>query len=384
MELARLPSARQAAARPMDWRRLRGADWVLVAAVLAALVYGLAMIYSATLRGEPVTRLWDDLVVKQVVFAGVGFLLMGLAALSDYRVLLVLWKWLYALMVATLLLVPLAGILGGGAVRWLNLGFAYVQPSEFAKIGTILCLAAYFQRHDIRKMRTVLGSLALVGVVMALVLIQPDLSTTLLLGFIWLGMAAVAGLRLLHFSALALLGGPALWLMLSSGLVQDYQLTRIETWIRPEADPLGAGYQPMQTLIAVGNGGLMGTGFAQGQQGQGGWLPLMYTDNIFALVAEEMGFLGSAALLALLAFIALRIVRAAGLAPDRAGTLICAGVATYLLAQTLVNVGVVLQLLPVTGLSLPFISYGGSSLVSLMLSIGFVQSVLLQRKRPGA
>lgn len=378
-----MPKRRDLALRPMDWRRLRAADWVLVAAVLAAVVYGLAMIYSATLRGEPVTRLWDDLVVKQLVFAGIGFVLMALAALSDYRVLLVLWKWLYALLIGVLVLVPLVGAIGGGAERWFNLGFAYVQPSEFAKIGMILCLAAFFERHDVRRLGTVLGSLALVGVVMALVLIQPDLSTTLLLGFIWLGMAVVAGLRLLHFSILALLGGPALWFMLSSGLVQGYQLTRIETWIRPEADPLGAGYQPMQTLIAVGNGGLFGTGFAQGLQAQGGWLPLMYTDNIFALVAEEMGFVGSAALLVLLAFIVMRIVRAAGLSPDRAGTLICAGVATYLLAQTLVNVGVVLQLLPVTGLSLPFISYGGSSLVTLLLSIGFVQSVLLRRKRAG-
>jgi cell division protein FtsW (lipid II flippase) len=151
----------------------------------------------------------------------------------------------------------------------------------------------------------------------------------------------------------------------------------------PSAEPLSGGFQHIQTLIAVGNGGLTGTGFAGGPQTQGGWLPLLYTDNIFALVAEELGFVGGTALLALLAVIVWRVLRAAGQAQDKAGMLIAVGVAGYLLVQVVVNVGVVLQLLPVTGVSLPFISYGGSSLVALLAAIGLVQSVLLKRKSLG-
>lgn len=360
-------------------RQVRVFDWSLLAAVLTAIAFGTAMIYSATLQ-SPVPNAWDDLVVKQLVFALIGLAVLALLTVTEYRVLVAFWAWAYAAMLLALVGVLMAGRTAHGSQRWFTTGIVDVQPSELAKVAIIICLAAYFERFGVRQLRHVFGSLALVAVPMALVLLQPNLSTAIILGAIWLGMAIAAGLRPLHFSLLALLGTPLATFVLRSGLLEAYHLQRISIWLNPTADPLRSGFQHIQTLIAVGNGGLTGTGFAGGPQTQGGWLPLLYTDNIFALVAEELGFIRSAALLVLLAFIVWRVLRAVGLAQDTAGALMAIGVATYLLVQAFVNIGVVLQLLPVTGVSLPFISYGGSSLVALLAAVGLVESVLVRRK----
>lgn len=362
------------------WHRLRSADWPLLAAVLVAASLGAAMLWSATLRGGPASSAWDDLVVKQLVFAGLALAVLGLLAITEYHVLLTLAPWIYGAMVVLLLGVFLFGTVLGGSQRWYSLGFVVLQPSELSKVALVVCLAAYFQRYDVRRLRHVLGSLALAAALAALVYLQPNLSTAVLLGFIWLGMVLAAGIRALHVGILALAVPPLITFALFADLIQPYQMDRIRALVDPGFDPLGGGYQNIQTLLAVGNGGLTGTGYASGLQSQGGWLPLLYTDNIFALIAEELGFAGGIAVLLLLGFIVWRILRAADLAQDRAGALLAVGVATYLLAQTFINVGVVLQLLPVTGLSLPFLSYGGSSLLALMAAIGIVQSVLVRRR----
>ncbi len=371
------PQARRVPRLP--WRRLRAFDWPLLVAVILAQLAGLAMIYSATQRLE-VSAAWEDLVVKQLVFAGVGLGAMLLVALTEYRVLLALWVWIYAAAVAAHLALLSYGTVFGGAQRWFSAGFIAIQPSELSKIVLIIALAAFFERHPVERLTNVLMSLGLTGVLMFLVLLEPNLSTALLLGVIWLGLVFAAGIRLLHLSLLSLLAAPLLVLVIKSNVLHDYMLTRVATWLNPNVDPADTGYQSIQTLIAVGNGGLWGRGFASGSQTQGGWLPLMYTDSIYALVSEELGFIGAAAFLALLVFIVWRVLRAASIAQDVGGSLICAGVATYLLTQTFVNVAVVLQLLPVTGLALPLMSYGGSSLIAVMISIGLVQSVLLRRK----
>lgn len=371
------PKARHSPRLP--WRRLRAFDWLLSAAMGLAILAGLAMIYSATLRLEAAST-WEDLVVKQVLFALAGVAVFALVSLTDYRIFVALWVWIYAATVLGLLAILSYGTVFGGAQRWFDLGGIALQPSEFTKIALIVCLAAYFERHDIRRLRHVLTSLGLVALPMFLVLLQPNLSTALLLGVIWAGVAFAAGMRAVHGGLLALLIGPVLLIGLRSGLVQDYMLDRIRYFLNPGADAADKGYQAIQTLIAVGNGGLLGRGYASGMQSQGGWLPLMYTDSIFALVAEELGYLGGLAFLALLAFIVARVLRAAALAQDPAGSLIAAGVAAYLLSQTFINIAVVLQLMPVTGLSLPLISYGGSSLLAICLALGLVQSVLLRRK----
>jgi len=364
----------------LAWHRLHAADWPLLGAVLVAVAAGAAMLYSATLRGGPASSAWDDLVVKQLLFAVAGLGVLALLAVTEYHVLLTMWPWLYGVTVALLLGVFLFGTVFGGSQRWYSLGIVALQPSELSKVALILCLAAYFDRYDVRRLRHVIGSLALAGVLATLVYLQPNLSTAVLIGAIWLGMVVAAGLRLLHLSLLALAVTPVATFTLYAGFVKPYQLDRVRALLDPSFDPLFKGYQNIQTLLAVGNGGLLGTGYASGLQSQGGWLPLLFTDNIYALIAEELGFVGGVALLLLLAFIVLRVLRSASVAQDRAGALIAVGVATYLLTQTFVNVGVVLQLLPVTGLSLPFLSYGGSSLLALMASIGLVQSVLVRRR----
>jgi len=364
----------------LPWRRLRAVDWPLLVAVVLAMVAGMAMIYSATERFEATSR-WDDLVVKQVVFAVVSLIALAFMAITEYRVLLALWVWIYAGIIAALLVVLSVGQTLGGAQRWYSLGgLAVIQPSEFAKIALIVCLAAYFERHDIRRFRHVLVSLGMVAIAMFLVLLQPNLSTALLLGAIWAGMAFAAGVRPLHLSVLALMAAPLALAGMKSGKLQTYMLQRVSTWLDPYQDQSYLGFQSIQSLIAVGNGGLWGRGFAGGMQAQGGWLPLTYTDTIFALIAEELGFVGGVVFLALLGFIVLRVLRSAGAAQDYAGALLCVGVGTYLLAQTFVNVAVVLQIMPVTGLSLPLVSYGGSSLMAVCMAIGLVQSVLLRRK----
>ncbi|MFN2114300.1 MAG: FtsW/RodA/SpoVE family cell cycle protein [Anaerolineae bacterium] len=362
------------------WQRLGAYDWVMILGVAAVVAIGIAMLYSATLRGGQTVRAWDDLVLKQSVFALIGALVLGLAAITEYRVVLALWKWIYLGTIALLLALPLFGTLLGGSQRWFSAGLVLLQPSELAKVALIVCLAAYFEGHDAREWKTIMGSAVLVGVPMVLVMQQPDLSTAVMLGAIWVGMLFASGVRPLHLSLLALAAAPLAMIVLAAGVIKPYQLMRITALLDPDVAPLREGYQNIQTLLAVGNGGLTGTGYAGGLQSQGGWLPLVYTDNIYALVAEELGYIGGVALLGLLALVVWRVLRAAGLAQDKAGYLIAVGVASYLLAQTFVNVGVVLQLIPVTGLALPFVSYGGSSLVSLMAAIGLVQSVIARRR----
>jgi rod shape determining protein RodA len=360
-------------------RRFRAFDWTLFTATVMAVLIGIAMIYSATQRNLTASA-WEDLVVKQLAFLALGLVALAVMSATDYKVLLALGFWIYVVTMGLLALVLVTGNMNLGSVRWFSAGFADFQPSEFAKIAVILFLAAYFERYDARSLRHVLASALAVACASLLILSQPNLSTAVLLAVIWLGMAFAAGIRMAHLSLAALAVLPLAFLVLKSGFIESYMLTRVAAWLEPTADPLGYGYQNIQTLIAVANGGLLGTGFARGPLAQGGYLPVQHTDNIFTLIAEEMGFIGGVAVIALLAFIVLRILRAGALAQDRAGWLICAGIAVYVLAQTAVNIAVVLQLAPVTGVSLPFVSYGGSSLLTLLMSVGLAQSVLIRRK----
>lgn len=363
----------------VPWRRLAQFDWWLLATVLVTLAVGLAMIYSATKR-IPSTGAWDDLVVKQLVFAGLGLTAMILVTLTDLKVATTFWPWLYGLSVVVLAGVRLFGQESFGAQRWLSFGLLDLQPSEFTKVVLILTLAAYFTHNNVRHWRHVLVSLGLTLLMMALVLIQPNLSTTILLGGIWLAMAIAAGIRPLQLGTLAILAGPALYFGLKLHLIKDYQLDRVRALVDPYGVAPDLGYQTIQTKIAVGNGQLWGTGFAHGQQSQGAWLPLVHTDNIFALTAEETGFIGGALLLVLISLLCWRVLRAASHVPDRTSSLVVVGVFAYLFFQTLINVGAVVQLTPVTGVSLPFVSYGGSSLLALFIAIGLVQSGLSRRK----
>ena len=263
----------------------------------------------------------------------------------------------------------MTGLLGvegeAGAQSWINLGVAGFQPSELAKILLIVVLAQQLARNadQIHKLSTIIKSLLFVALPVFFIFIQPDLGITILVLVVWFVMVWVAGMRWEHIALFAVVGlaaAPLIW-----SRMEPYQQSRIAVFISPQSDP-DAYYNIGQALTAIGNGGLLGRGYMLGSQSQGRFLRVRHTDFIFAVIAEELGI------------VLLRILRAARLAPDLAGSLICYGVATVIFFQTLVSIGMNVRIMPVTGLTLPFISSGGSSLVTLMLGIGLVESIVLR------
>jgi rod shape determining protein RodA len=257
-----------------------------------------------------------------------------------------------------------------------------VQPSELAKMMTVVVLARFFAWREarVKSVWTTLGSLVIAGLPAVLVFLQPNLGTAIIFGGIWLGMALVAGTPFWHF---AMLGGAALAALPLAGkyLLRDYMHHRLVLFLDPGQDPLGAGYNILQSEISVGSGGFWGKGFLNGTQTQLHYLRIQKTDFIFSVIGEELGFIGAVVLFSLFILLLFRGLRAAALAPDTFGRLIVAGVVTVILLQVFINVGVNVRLLPVTGIPLPFISSGGSSLISTLLALGLVQSVVMRRKR---
>lgn len=371
--VGRMPRPAAASIPEVAWRKLRSFDWAMTFAVFAAVGFGVAMIYSATLRGGMTTVWWEDYVYKQLVFAAIGLALYVLVSASDYRTLAAFAWPLYGAFVGALSLVLLFGVTVLGARRSFQIGILTIQPSELMKVVMIVALAAYYSRFDVRRPLVLVGAIAIIAVPVGLILMQPNLSTAVVLALIWLGVTFAAGARMLHLGLLLLPAGPLVALSFKLGLLYEHWLARF-------ADMIVPGYQSRQALIAVGNGGLLGIGFAQGSQSQGGFVPVLHSDAIYALIAEELGMVGGAVVVALLGFIVLRILRTASTALDRTGALICTGVATYLFGQALIHIGVVLQVVPPTGLSLPFMSYGGSSLLTAMVALGLVQSVRMCRR----
>jgi rod shape determining protein RodA len=379
-------------------------------ATLALIGLGLVMIYSATLPspGQAVKPLsLESPVVRQAIFALVGLLGMLLLSAVDYRffeeiffrtrtsrqsiagaslgqrVLASFLHPFYLLNVGLLLIVLAFGRSTLGSQRWISVGFD-LQPSELAKLLVIITLAKFLsdQEEDVRRLRTVLISLVHVAVPMVLVYVQPDLGTSVVLGLIWLGMAVVAGTRLRHLVLLAipaLAAAPLAWLY----LLKDYQRERMMVFLNPYLDPLGAGYNPIQSLVSVGSGGLFGKGLTAGTQSQLHFLRVQHTDYIFSVLGEEIGFVGAVAFFALLVIVLFRAVRIASECPDVFGQLIACGVAIMIFSQSFINVGMNIGLLPVTGIPLPFISSGGSSLLTVMLAEGLLQSIAMHARRPG-
>lgn len=356
------------------FRYLKNFDYVLLTVVLILIAVGVMMIASAT-------RDVDSLagrVNSQIIFAIIGIGILFIVSAIDYRLLTATSVWIYILLVLFLAVSSLFGVEGdAGAQSWLNLGIAGFQPSELAKIVLVIVLAHQLANNteQIEKLPTILISLIWVAIPVFFIFIQPDLGISLLIMFIWLVMVWAAGLRwehLLLFIAIGLVALPFLW-----NQMELYQQSRIIVFISPEADP-DAYFNIGQALTAIGNGGLLGRGYMQGSQSQLRFLRVRHTDFIFAVIAEEFGFIGAMIVLVLILIVILRVLRAANLSHDVAGGLICYGIAANLFFQTLVSIGMNIRLMPVTGLTLPFVSSGGSSLVTLLIGIGLVQSVLLR------
>ena len=367
----------------MEFRAWRHFDWVMLLVTLLLAAYGVAMIYSATLgtEGGGGGLSLDSLAVRQAIYNGIGLVIMFTLAATDYRLLRTLAPALYGLTIVLLLAVQVVGRVAHGSQRSFELGFIDLQPSEPAKIVLILMLARFLasRADDIGGTRTILYAVLIAAVPALLTIIQPDLGTTLVLVAAFVAIIFVAGLRRLHALigvGVAAIGAPVAWLVLPG-----YMRERVYTFLDPYADPLGEGYNVIQAFISVGSGGLTGRGYLSGTQSQLHFLRVKYADFIFSVAAEELGFVGAVVLLVLFVVLFIRGLRAALIARDGFGRLLCVGVVSTLAFQAFVNVGVNIGLLPVTGVTLPLISYGGSSVMTVFASLGVLQSVAMRHKR---
>lgn len=355
------------------WRHF---DKPLLLAVLALCAIGVGMTYSATITTIDLADYWQ----RQLVFTAIGLIALIVTALFDYRHLELLAQPAYLFLLISLVAVYLAGEVKGGARRWLDVGVTDVQPTEAGKFLLIIFFAWYLSRFQerIRSLPYLLGAVLLLAAPLGLVYVQPDLGMTVTLAFIGGTLILVNGIRLIHLFLGAGAGLAAIPFL--QGTLQGYMLERIEIFLEPESNP-DAAFNVQQALISVGNGGWLGMGWGQGTQNQLHFLRVRHTDFIFSVIAEELGFLGTVLVLLLLFFVIWRLVRIADLAQDQFGRLITLGVAALIFFQTFVNVGMNLAIVPVTGMTLPFLSYGGSSLISMMLAIGLAQSVVMRHRK---
>ncbi len=357
------------------WRRF---DYILFAATLVLVAFGILMIASATQDAI------DDDIIRRVPdqrnFAIIGFFVVIIMAAIDYRLLGSLSPWLYAGIVALLAITFAFGVEGaGGARRWLNIGIR-IQPSEIGKIILIITLSQYIAERylELGKLSTVFRTMAHIALPAALILFQPDLGTTLVFLFIWAVIIWSAGLRLRHIALFLLTLMVALPIIYP--LMRPYQRARIETFINPDLDPDGA-YNINQARISIGSGGILGKGYGVGPQNTGRFLRVRHTDFIFSVIAHEFGMVGGLAVMAMFVLVLARILKGAREASDPLGSMICYGVAAMIFFQTTVSIGMNLNLMPVTGLTLPFVSSGGTSLLFTMAGIGLVESVIVRRRR---
>lgn len=358
----------------IDRRLLYNVDWVMVGCSLLIALVGVAMVYSATQSGR-----FADHYLRQLGFVGLGALGLVACAFLDYRRLADRAMLLYFSSALVLVYVLRFAPLRAGTQRWLVLGGFQLQPAEFVKIAVAIFVAKVFaeSRHEELGLRDIVLPAAAVSFLALLIARQPDLGTAACLVPMLLAVAFLAGLRM---RAVALLGAA---LVLAGALawpfLLDYQKTRIYTFLDPSRDPRGAGYQKIQSQIAVGSGGLVGRGFTEGSQAQLGYLPARHTDFVFSVLAEEFGFVGVVAVLGLYLVLLWRLLETARLARDRLGAFLAAGYAAGLAFQVVYNVAMVAGLVPVKGLPLPLMSYGGSSVVATLMGVGLVLSVRMRR-----
>ena len=353
-------------------------DWMLVAAIGVLCLIGLVMIFSATY--DPVTDQVGSQFYRQIFGIVLGVIAVVVCLVIDYRVLVERSLLLYVGLVALLLYTLFFGIEQGGAQRWIGLGGVNLQPSEFSRAVVALVLAYFFCQGRQGAQRPVdwLIGLAFVGILFFLIAKAPDLGTAVTLLPVCLVMMVFAGLKLRVLATIMLLGllaAPAVW---SYGL-QDYQQTRIASFLDPEQDPLGAGYQQIQARITVGSGGLTGRGFLEGTQSQYDFLPVAHNDFIFSVLAEEQGFLGVLFVLGLYLFVILRSLDAARVAKDRVGMYLVVGIMAGFCFQVIYNVTMSAGLAPVKGLTLPLMSYGGSSIIATLVGFGLILNVRMRR-----
>uniref|UniRef100_A0A7C1JXZ4 Rod shape-determining protein RodA n=1 Tax=Caldilinea aerophila TaxID=133453 RepID=A0A7C1JXZ4_9CHLR len=385
----------------INWRHF---DWPLLLVVLLLSAIGVAVIYSATRNSPDLVDYWQ----RQVNFILIGLGVLFFVAMLDYRQLSLLAIPAFLTFVASLVVVYFVGEAQGGSRSWINVGGTLVQPTEAGKFLLIIFLAWYLSwfKEGLHRLPYLLMALLFLLAPLVLVYIQPDFGMAITYAFMGGVLILAAGVRYRHLALLV--GGALLALPFFAATLQGYMLARICIFlptddeghiippilnllraafdtlptecIQPEANT-AASYNVDQALIAIGNGGLTGLGWAQGTQNQLLFLRVRHTDFIFSVIAEELGMIGASFILLLLLFVVWRVLRIAERAPDQFGKLLATGVAALIFFQIVVNVGMNLKIMPVTGLTLPFISYGGSSLISMMFAIGLAESVAMRHRK---
>jgi len=361
-----------------DRRLLENFDWIMLITVLIITTVSLINLYSAShvegLNSSPVF-------MRQLSFYLIGFGMIFTIICFDYR-LLIKWNYaLYALVVILLIAALIFGSTVGGSQRWINLGFFRLQPSEPAKLMLVITLASFYYRQDTGKgftLKELMTPICLTTIPFLLILKQPDLGTALMLAVIFGSMTLFVKLR---WSTLAILTGfcatviPIAWKF----ILKPYQRQRIETFLNPENDPMNSGYHILQSKIAVGSGHLFGKGYLEGTQGHLHFLPEKHTDFAFSVLAEEWGFVGALFFLACYFFLILWGLNVGLSSRDKFGFLLCIGIVSLLFWQAVINLLMVMGFLPVVGIPLPMVSYGGSSLLTTLISIGILMNIRMRR-----
>lgn len=356
---------------------LREFDWFLFIVTIALSVFGIVMIYSATRTLGSNTN-----VIVQSSALIIGCAVMLVICFFDYEQLQNLVKPIYIFAIIILLLVLVFGVSGDwGARSWIRFGSFGMQPSEIAKVCFIITFSFHLSRvhDDINKPLVILGLLLHIGVLVGLILLQPDMGSAFVFMFMFVCLLFVAKFSYKYIIPI-IIAGTASLPFIYKFLLSEYQQKRIQVFLNPDLDPLNRGYNVIQSKIAVGSGQLWGKGYLEGTQNQMGYLPTKYTDFIFSVISEELGFIGAMLLVSALFFLIYRCFKTAQKADNAFGRYICVGVGAMMLFHTFENIGMCIGLMPVTGIPLPFISYGGTSLVVNMIAVGLVLSVSYHNK----
>jgi rod shape determining protein RodA len=365
---------------------LRRLDWVLLAAVLALSLLGTLLVYAAT---EPTLKAQGadphQYLTKELLNIAIGLVLMAGVSLLDYRQIRMLSPFVMVVSCLGLLAVlsPLGRVVNG-AKSWIDLPAGFqIEPSEYAKLSIILISAMILGElangQTRPRLRAVALTVGISGIPLLLVIAEPDLGVTMLMVALLVGMIALSGIRLRWLGAMTVVGVVGILAVIKMHLLKSYQSSRLTSFLNPNADPRGTGYSAHQAAIAIGSGGVHGQGLFHGQLIAGGFVPEQQTDFIFTVSGEELGFIGSLVLLALLGLLLFRTLRIAYRADDQFGTLVAAGIAIWFGVQSFINIGMTIGIMPVTGLPLPFVSYGGSAMFADMIAIGILQTVYRHR-----
>jgi rod shape determining protein RodA len=362
----------------IDRRLISHFDWMLLLLTLMFVVVGIVTIYSANY--DMTAQHAGPLPMRQLTWLGLGLVAMFAALSFDYHYIERLAYPFFGLVLVLLVLVILVGHSGGGSQRWINLGFFRLQPSEPAKLAIVLVMAKYLQGDEPSNgyfLRDLWAPFVLIAPLVFLTLIQPDLGTAIILAVVFVSMILMGGLRLRSFAYLV--GAGMAFLPVGWHFLKQYQRNRILTFLDPDRDPLGAGYHVIQSQIAIGSGRLFGKGYLHGTQNRLDFLPAQHTDFIFAVFSEEWGFAGCVALLLLYVVMIAYCLRLVQRAKDRFGALLVFGMVSIVFWHVVINVAMVAGVMPVVGVPLPMVSYGGSALASMMFAIGVIMNVSMRR-----